>query len=176
MYYSLDNSYERRVLLTFLGFLSCIVLLEIVALESFYFVAPSNDISSLAVTNEMYKMAELGSNGNIDPAIKGQKNTHAVKDEKNGIPLNTPSASKKKDDAKTNDAFIRPLEQILKSAGVTLTDDVKKTLPSVEGVERLYGNKPIILGLEQCEIFQRRVPVGEEFVSPAGMFNTVSSS
>lgn len=174
MYYSLDNSYERRVLLTFLGFLSFIVVLEIVALESFYFVAPSNDISSLAVTNEMYKMAEMGSNRNIDPVIssKDAEKNIAAKGEEKIISLDDQSLLSRKDDAKANGTSLRSLEQILKVAGVTLTDDEKKQLPNVEGVERLYGTRPVILGLEQCEIFQRNVPVGEEFISPAGMFNT----
>lgn len=69
-------------------------------------------------------------------------------------------------------AHIRPLDKILKKAGVDVTEDLRNTLPEPDGIERLYGGEPVILGLEKCEMFQNNVPLGEEFLTVAGMFNT----
>ena len=67
---------------------------------------------------------------------------------------------------------IRPLEEILRKAGVQMTDDIRKTLPPLKGIVEMYGSKPIIIGEDRCEAFQASIPQGDRFLAPAGMFNT----
>ena len=66
---------------------------------------------------------------------------------------------------------------ILKDAGIIemSPSDVSK-LPTSSNVAHLYGSTPIILGLDRCEEFRRRVPVQNRFVGVAGMFNSGSTA
>ena len=66
--------------------------------------------------------------------------------------------------------------QLLEEAGVTVDveEDAEmiQELPTWTQVVSLYGEEPVIHGLEQCEIFQKRSDAAEHFVSTAGTFNS----
>lgn len=66
------------------------------------------------------------------------------------------------------------LEEILKRAGVEVTDEIRNQLPPKENFASMYGSEPIIVGLERCERFQNTVDLSDAYIGPAGMFNTVS--
>jgi hypothetical protein len=46
------------------------------------------------------------------------------------------------------------------------------TLPKWYQVEELYGDKPVILGLETCQKFQSQVPSAKRHIGVAGIFNS----
>ena len=68
---------------------------------------------------------------------------------------------------------MKPLAEILELAGVEVDDQLRQSLPPVEGVIEMYGSEPVIIGTDRCEAFQNSIDKGEGFVGPAGMFNTV---
>ncbi len=199
--YSIDNSGEKRILLIFVGFLSFFVCMELITLEYFYLSDLSFlDARSLTSTKSFQKQKRGGySSTAFDNKV--ERNSRRIDLVNNSNPLNdvkhenvlpvTGTLSEEKingiNEAKTGEAttgggnmssssvHIRPLDEILKEAGVDVTEDIRNSLPEPGGIERLYGGEPVILGLEQCEIFQNNVPLGEEFVTVAGMFNTVST-
>jgi hypothetical protein len=45
-------------------------------------------------------------------------------------------------------------------------------LPNWEQIIQLYGNEPIILGLETCTTFQQQIRPQNRMIGPAGMFST----
>lgn len=71
-----------------------------------------------------------------------------------------------------------PIMAILRDAGIgNLLPTEIMTLPTWEQVVGLYGDEPVIIGMEQCETFQRRVPrVDERFLGVAGIFNSGSTA
>eukprot|EP00980_Cylindrotheca_fusiformis_P006518 scaffold1383_cov68-Cylindrotheca_fusiformis.AAC.1 len=46
------------------------------------------------------------------------------------------------------------------------------TLPTQSQVEDLYGDKPVIIGLETCDAFQAKVPLADRHIGVAGIFNS----
>jgi hypothetical protein len=61
---------------------------------------------------------------------------------------------------------------IIIRAGLSVDSAVIPYLPSWSEVERLYGAKPIVYGLEGCTAFRARVPAKHRFVGVAGQMNT----
>jgi hypothetical protein len=62
---------------------------------------------------------------------------------------------------------------ILEDAGIVeMSASDALHLPKWQQVEDLYGPKPVILGLETCEAFRKRVPPEKRFIGVAGMFNS----
>ncbi|KAL9184105.1 hypothetical protein ACHAXT_002191 [Thalassiosira profunda] len=68
------------------------------------------------------------------------------------------------------------IAKILTSAGVEADEDFiadyAEQLPTWDDVVALYGEKPIIYGLETCEPYRESVPPEDRMVGPAGIFNT----
>lgn len=66
-----------------------------------------------------------------------------------------------------------PIMSILNDAGIMdmAVSDLLK-LPKWEEIEALYGKEPMVLGLETCEAFRKRVPPEQRFIAVAGMFNS----
>jgi len=62
--------------------------------------------------------------------------------------------------------------KILHSASVEITKDLSEQLPSWEDVVSLYGESPIVHGLETCEPYREAVAAEDRMLGPAGMFNT----
>lgn len=65
------------------------------------------------------------------------------------------------------------LVDILNEAGITDVDPAAiAMLPKWSSVTKLYGDKPVILGLERCEEFRSQTDPIDASIGPAGMFNT----
>jgi len=61
---------------------------------------------------------------------------------------------------------------ILKAAGTEITPEIIASIPTWGEVKSLYGDKPKILGLEQCSRFQLEIPEEDAYIGPTGLFNT----
>mmetsp|Transcript_20833 Transcript_20833/g.42262 ORF Transcript_20833/g.42262 Transcript_20833/m.42262 type:complete len:411 (+) Transcript_20833:261-1493(+) len=57
-------------------------------------------------------------------------------------------------------------------AGVELDEESLRKLPSWEQIEYLFGEKPVLLGLDRCEDFRKNVPPLRRMLGSAGMFNS----
>eukprot|EP00537_Pseudo-nitzschia_pungens_P004403 CAMPEP_0172364342 /NCGR_PEP_ID=MMETSP1060-20121228/7485_1 /TAXON_ID=37318 /ORGANISM="Pseudo-nitzschia pungens, Strain cf. cingulata" /LENGTH=521 /DNA_ID=CAMNT_0013087313 /DNA_START=122 /DNA_END=1687 /DNA_ORIENTATION=- len=65
------------------------------------------------------------------------------------------------------------LVQILNEAGILDIDpEAIALLPKWSSVKKLYGEKPVILGLEHCERFRTQFDPEDASIGTAGMFNT----
>lgn len=63
--------------------------------------------------------------------------------------------------------------ELLRDAGIALTNDVVEKLPTWDQVSALYGDTPVVFGLDQCDRFQKKFgDPAEHFLSTAGTFNT----
>jgi hypothetical protein len=62
--------------------------------------------------------------------------------------------------------------QILQQSGVEVTPEIEEKLPTWKEITSIYGDKPIIYGLETCPNFQSIVPVTDAYIGGSGMFNT----
>ena len=63
--------------------------------------------------------------------------------------------------------------EILKDAGVTDIDvETVQKLPKWSSVTKLYGEGPVVVGLETCEKFRTATPLDDASVGTAGIFNT----
>jgi hypothetical protein len=62
---------------------------------------------------------------------------------------------------------------VLKEAGITVKDaKAIEQLPTWTQVTDLYGDRPIIAGLERCADFRAKVPAERRMLGAAGMFST----
>eukprot|EP00934_Nitzschia_sp_Nitz4_P008239 Nitzschia sp. Nitz4//scaffold37_size175936//13709//17211//NITZ4_002025-RA/size175936-snap-gene-0.253-mRNA-1//-1//CDS//3329549725//8229//frame0 len=62
---------------------------------------------------------------------------------------------------------------ILNDAGVEELDtETVLSLPTWKSVTKLYGEEPVIIGLETCERFRNTIPLDDASIGTAGMFNT----
>lgn len=64
------------------------------------------------------------------------------------------------------------IAKILKSANVQVDEATASQLPTWDEVVSLYGDKPIIYGLETCEPYRQSVKPADRMTGPAGIFNT----
>jgi hypothetical protein len=63
--------------------------------------------------------------------------------------------------------------RILKAADITsINEEDAKQLPTWEDIASMYGDKPIIHGLETCEHYRNMVKPEDRTIGPAGLFNT----
>lgn len=63
--------------------------------------------------------------------------------------------------------------RILAAAKITSIDEeTTKQLPTWEAITSMYGDKPVIHGLETCEHYRRMVKPKDRTIGPAGLFNT----
>lgn len=65
----------------------------------------------------------------------------------------------------------KPILKLLDDAGLTVDKNVLAALPRWSDVVDLYGEKPVIHGLETCAPFRQQVPVTKRFVGVAGQMN-----
>ena len=81
---------------------------------------------------------------------------------------------KSKDELDNEDTFgvNERIVNILHSASVSIDKDLAEELPTWDDVVSLYGEKPIIHGLETCEDYRKTVKPADRMTGPAGMFNT----
>jgi hypothetical protein len=85
-----------------------------------------------------------------------------------------PNMQKSRSELDAEDTFgvDEKLVNILHSAGVSIDKELADQLPTWADVVSLYGDKPIIYGLETCEPYRRMVKPENRMIGPAGMFNT----
>lgn len=66
-----------------------------------------------------------------------------------------------------------PLLAILRDAGVTEMDAASiSSLPLWQQVLDLYGEGPVVYGLDTCQAFRENIPVEDASIGTAGLFNT----
>jgi hypothetical protein len=66
-----------------------------------------------------------------------------------------------------------PLLEILRDAGVTDVDASSiAMLPTWDQVLQLYGDGPVVYGLDTCADFRQRIPADDASIGTAGLFNT----
>ena len=66
-----------------------------------------------------------------------------------------------------------PLLAILREAGVTEFDAASVAkLPTWQQVVSLYGEGPVVVGLDTCQAFRDNIPADDASIGPAGLFNT----
>lgn len=99
-------------------------------------------------------------------------------------PISTPQDTEKKHvKSPTHSVFDdperKPILNILRNAGYNLNDagfftpDLLNSLPRWSEVLDLYGEKPVVLGLDTCEKFQADTSqASKRQVAPAGLFNS----
>lgn len=71
-----------------------------------------------------------------------------------------------KDGGSTEQNKVEDDEDLMKSLEVPVSIDLARDL------DRMYGRKVVIKGLDRCAAFREAVPPADRFVSAAGMFNT----
>ncbi|KAL7530900.1 hypothetical protein ACHAXR_003739 [Thalassiosira sp. AJA248-18] len=64
------------------------------------------------------------------------------------------------------------IANILKSANVEVDEETASQLPTWATVVEMYGEEPIIYGLETCEPYRQSVKPEDRMTGPAGIFNT----
>eukprot|EP00984_Skeletonema_dohrnii_P018858 scaffold8920_cov84-Skeletonema_dohrnii-CCMP3373.AAC.4 len=63
--------------------------------------------------------------------------------------------------------------QILDTAKLTsISEEQAKQLPTWKDITSMYGDKPVIHGLETCEQYRKMVKPEDRTIGPAGLFNT----
>jgi hypothetical protein len=134
----------------------------------------------------------MGSEYNLfKPFSKKNRVQLGVKRDKKGNVVYNPITSIKKEDLLdmgydkkkidalgniTHDEAIKGRERlvdIMIEAGIdTIDPEAIAVLPKWSSVAKLYGDKPVILGLERCEEFRMQTDPIDASIGPAGMFNT----
>ena len=61
---------------------------------------------------------------------------------------------------------------ILQAANIEVDDETVSQLPSWDDAVSLYGENPIIYGLDTCEKYRQTVKPEDRMIGPAGIFNT----
>jgi hypothetical protein len=64
-----------------------------------------------------------------------------------------------------------PILAQLRRAGIEIDGDILRSLPTWSQVTELYGDKPVILGLETCQAYRDAVPKYRRFLGVAGQMN-----
>ncbi|EED89341.1 predicted protein [Thalassiosira pseudonana CCMP1335] len=64
------------------------------------------------------------------------------------------------------------IAKILESAMTQIDEETAAKLPKWQDIVSMYGEKPIIHGLETCEPYRETVPPENRMTGPAGLFNT----
>ena len=180
---------ENKTIICLLGILVLLAIIQIASIE--YFLDRFSDKMPVAKIMHDKKIQELLADNVLSLSLQQQydeitasttatitkeqhQQQHQIteehktqKEEGGNAGIDIPSADV------TSDITLRSLEEILKRAKVEVTEEIRKQLPPKEDVLSMYGEKPIILGLDRCETFRNTVVKGDAFIGPAGMFNTV---
>ncbi len=162
---------DHKIILGMLFFLSTMVVIQICSLEYFHLGRHAIHFRS-GVHSQVY----ASSLNRMQPSMIGgdsskTKSKGEGKEGKGGVG----ESDSKEEEVEGGGDRLRSLEEILHSAGVEVTDELRLQLPPKEDVISMYGSEPNIVGLDRCETFQKTVVKGDGFIAPAGMFNTVST-
>lgn len=89
------------------------------------------------------------------------------------VPVNTTESSPSLTLEEARKGRERIIDILEKELGIEkLTVSEVMTLPKWSQVIKLYGDKPVILGLETCQEFQSKVPLSKRHIGVAGTFNS----
>ena len=100
---------------------------------------------------------------------------HKSKSKSNNITVNSINNNNIVFDNKDNDVESdqqRVRDLLIKEAGIELTAEMKKQLPTWTEIRQVVGSSPTILGLDSCSKFRDNVPPLERMLGASGMFNT----
>lgn len=75
------------------------------------------------------------------------------------------------EDEQNHDTSRREILDILHKAGINVDENVIHRLPQWQEVTNLYGDKPIVVGMETCEAFRASIPAEDRFVGVGGQQN-----
>lgn len=64
-----------------------------------------------------------------------------------------------------------PIVELLAQTGRTLDLETLQRLPKWSQVTDLYGDEPVVIGMETCEAFREAIPTERRFVGVAGQMN-----
>ena len=120
-------------------------------------------------------MARLGENpypeqmgGNAVPFTPVPPNLGLGTDDR----VRKPKKTRKELEAMDTFGADKRIVQILHGARVEIDEEMAKDLPSWDDVVEMYGEEPIIEGLDTCEVYRANVDAADRMIGPAGMFNT----
>lgn len=65
-----------------------------------------------------------------------------------------------------------PVIDILRSANIDITPELRAQIPSWKEVVERFGNTPKIIGMDTCAAYREKVPRNERIIAPAGTFNS----
>ncbi|KAL7528163.1 hypothetical protein ACHAWF_002461 [Thalassiosira exigua] len=89
-------------------------------------------------------------------------------------PKPPPKRKKRKQELENEETYgvDEHIVKILHAASVEIDEELAGQLPTWDDVVSLYGDKPIVRGLETCERYRDTVQPRDRMLGPAGMFNT----
>ena len=61
-----------------------------------------------------------------------------------------------------------PILVVLEKSGISITPELLNKISPFSQVKQMYGDKPIILGLERCQEYRQRVDAADRLVGVAG--------
>ena len=62
--------------------------------------------------------------------------------------------------------------KLLTDANIPLDEELAEQLPTWDDIVSMYGDKPIVYGLETCQTYRDTVKPEDRMLGPAGIFNT----
>ena len=68
-----------------------------------------------------------------------------------------------------------PIEAVFRKAGIELTPQILDQIPPYSHVQTMYGEEPVIIGLERCDAFQQQVNPVDRMIGPAGYVSLAST-
>eukprot|EP00804_Cyclotella_cryptica_P006973 CCRYP_007099-RB/>CCRYP_007099-RB protein AED:0.31 eAED:0.31 QI:230/1/1/1/1/1/2/791/345 len=91
----------------------------------------------------------------------------------NRYELNPSVVSDKKDEISSESTSTKNVVlEYFKEARVILRDGDLQNLPTWSQIESIIGKRPVILGLDRCEIYRSKVPPLRRMLGASGMFNS----
>jgi len=114
--------------------------------------------------DEFHKTKELAYNA-LPPHKKKSISHHNMISSTNN---NATSIQQQKDKPRIDER----IAAILQAANIEVDDETVSQLPSWDDAVSLYGDKPIIYGLDTCSQYRQSVKPEDRMLGPAGIFNT----
>ena len=113
--------------------------------------------------DEFHKVKQLSYNA-LPPHKKKSISHNMASDTNNTTTTNIQQQNKPRIDER--------IAAILQAAKIEVDDETVSQLPSWGDAVSLYGDKPIIYGLDTCESYRQTVKPEDRMIGPAGIFNT----
>lgn len=141
----------------------------------------NNDRESINSNDKALLLPREQEMGNVPSLDMNQKSGRVEMDaNKADVPDDDTEDSDDEEDSEnfrpSQNATLAGKERILaliKEAGVSVDDELIAKLPTWDKVVAMYGDQPVVYGLEQCERFQNETgDPADHFLSVAGTFNT----